>query len=373
MTRIVDADTHIIESAGMWELIDKEMYHRRPVLVKVPSDTLYKSFNAFWLIDGNIVPKPAGKGGFLLHTPSASDAEQARRDIVLGSRELTDPKARLKDMDKLGVEIQVVYPTLFLMPVTDDPQLQVALCRAYNRWMANACSATSGRIRWIVVPPLRSIEESIQEIRFAKEHGAVGVFFRGIELDRSLADPYFFPVYEEASRLGMPICIHTGAGSRTIANVFDIQISSAFPHIRILPLIAFRDLVGNRIPDLFPELRFGFIEASASWIPYVLHVLRRFAKSTIKFGNTSVRLDGKGWGPALFRECRMYVACEVDEDIPMLLNYIDEDHLLTGSDYGHQDPSEETELVNTLSSREDVPRRVIDKLLCENPRRFYAL
>ena len=33
------------------------------------------------------------------------------------------------------------------------------------------------------------------------------------------------------------------------------------------PLHAFRDFVLNQIPDMFPKLRFGFIEASASWIP----------------------------------------------------------------------------------------------------------
>lgn len=373
MSGVVDADTHIIESAGIWELIDKEMYHRRPVVVKVPGDTLYKSFNAFWLIDGNIIPKPGGKGSFFLHTPSAADREQARRDIELGARELTDPEARLRDMDKRGVELQVVYPTLFLIYVTDDPELEIALCRAYNRWMATAYAAGQGRLRWVVVPPLRSIEESIREIRFAREHGAVGVFFRGVERDRSLADPYFFPVYEEASRLGLPICVHTGAGSPAISSVFDVQLSSSLPHIRILPLIAFRDLVANRIPELFPDLKFGFIEASASWIPYLLHIVRRFSKSTVRFGGPGLPVEGAGWGQALFREYRLYVACEADEDLPMLLNYIDEDHLIIGSDYGHQDPSEEAQLVTTMRSRDDIPSKVTEKILCENARRFYAL
>ena len=60
MKKVVDADTHISESERMWELFDQEMYKRRPVLVSVPDDTLYGERNAFWLIDGNIFPKPAG-------------------------------------------------------------------------------------------------------------------------------------------------------------------------------------------------------------------------------------------------------------------------------------------------------------------------
>ncbi len=44
-----------------------------------------------------------------------------------------------------------------------------------------------------------------------------------------------------------------------------------------------------------------------------------------------------------------------------------------GSDYGHNDLSKEPELVATMRAREDVPGRIIEKILCENPRRFYAL
>src|SRR5262245_40867951 len=84
MPGIIDADTHISESEAMWSMMDKEMYHRRPVMMKCPEDTLYGPRNAFWLIDGNVFPKPNGKGSFRLITPSASKLESARGDIAIG-------------------------------------------------------------------------------------------------------------------------------------------------------------------------------------------------------------------------------------------------------------------------------------------------
>ena len=75
MAGIIDSDTHISEGEAMWAMMDKEMYSRRPVLLKSPEDTLYGPRNAFWLIDGNIFPKPNGKGSFRLITPSASKLE----------------------------------------------------------------------------------------------------------------------------------------------------------------------------------------------------------------------------------------------------------------------------------------------------------
>lgn len=363
MTGIIDADTHVCESEAMWNKLEPELYGRRPVLLKAPEDTLYGARNAFWLIDGNIFPKPNGKGSFRLITPSASKQEQARGDIHLACREMTDIPGRLKDMDRLEVDTQIVYPTLFLVYVTDDPDLEIALCRAYNRFLAQACAQAGGRLRWVVIPPLKSIEESINELKWGKANGAAGVFFRGIEGQWTLDNPYLFPVYQTANDLDLPICIHTGAGCPAFMSLFDVERNHSFGHSRVQPLFAFRDIVANRIPEQFPRLKFGFIEASAGWVPFLLHILKRLLRQRWQFSSD----------PEMFREYRIFVACEADEDVNYIARYTGEDQLLIGSDYGHQDPSEERQLVAAMRAREDIPRSLTDKILFENPHRFYPL
>ncbi|MGE5217101.1 MAG: amidohydrolase family protein [Chloroflexota bacterium] len=363
MPGVLDADTHIAESEAMWSYIDKEMYPRRPVLARIPDDTWYKERNAFWLIDGEIFPKPAGKASFSLITPSAQKKESGRGDIHLGVREITDPPARLKDMDRIGVDVQVIYPTLFLVYLTDDAALEVALCRAYNRFVAAACSKAPARLKWVAIPPLRDIDASRQEMRWAKDQGAVGIFFRGMEGNLTLDNPYLAPIYTEAEKLDLTICIHTGSGSRHLMQLFDVERNHTFAHNRVLPVVAFRDLVANRIPEQFPKLRFGFIEAAASWVPYILHVLRRSVRSDLKTKNPQ----------DLFRDYRFWVACEADEELPHLIHYIGEEHIVIGSDYGHNDPSKEPEFVKNMRAREDVAPNVIEKILCDNPRRLYGL
>jgi hypothetical protein len=64
---IIDADTHISEGEAMWAMMDKEMFPRRPVLLKAPEDTLYGPRNAFWLIDGKFFPKPKARQFSLDH------------------------------------------------------------------------------------------------------------------------------------------------------------------------------------------------------------------------------------------------------------------------------------------------------------------
>ena len=75
----------------------------------------------------------------------------------------------------------------------------------------------------------------------------------------------------------------------------------------------------------------------------------------------------------LFKEYRLFVACEADEDIPYLAKYTGDDHLLIGSDYPHSDPSREDQFVNVLDTREDLSPRLRQKILYDNPRAFYGL
>ena len=363
MQGIIDADTHISEGEAMWAMMDQAGYPRRPLMLSVPEDTVFGNRNAFWVIDGEIYPKAGGKGSFALVTPSAQKVQVGRKDSTPATREMTDIKARLADMDKLNTAVQVVYPTLFLVYNTKDRELEVALCRAYNRFLAHACAQAPERIKWLAVLPFQSLNEAIDEIRFAKQNGAVGIFFRGIEGEYTLDHPYLFPVYEEAQKQNLSICVHTGCGVRAVLEMFDLSRNHTFGHTRVMPLLAFRDLVANKIPERFPGLRFGFIEAAAGWVPFLLHIVRRLQKDKFRFGSNA----------ELFREYRIFVACEADEDIPYLAKCMGEDHLLIGSDYPHSDPSREDQFVNVLNTREDLTPQLRQKIMIDNPRAFYAL
>ena len=314
MAGVIDADTHVIESEATWQFFPEALEGRRPALVAFPDPISRTPVNR-WIIDGKVVPKPSGKGGAFLHTPPLTEEEAVRDDWAC--RSLADPAARIAHADAMGVATQVIYPTLFIAYLTDDPTLEAALCHSYNCFLADVWARGEGRLRWVAPLPLRSIDASIEEMNFVKGRGAAGVLFRGIEGDRSLAEPYFYPIYEEASRLGLPVCIHIGGGSGTLNDMCDTRYMFNFASQRILPVVAFHDLLSNRIPERFPDLRVGFIEAAASWVPFALHFLKR------RTSRTSMGAVGKDrLGPSLLRDSRFFIACEADEDIPYLLEQI---------------------------------------------------
>jgi hypothetical protein len=63
------------------------------------------------------------------------------------AREGENVAVRLKHMDELGVDIQVLWPTLFLERVADRPEAEIAVCKSYNRWLAHIWQQGKGRLR----------------------------------------------------------------------------------------------------------------------------------------------------------------------------------------------------------------------------------
>ena len=61
------------------------------------------------------------------------------------------------------------------------------------------------------------------------------------------------------------------------------------------------------------------------------------------------------------------------DDLPYVLQYAGEDHIIIGSDYGHNDTSSEIMALQTLKAQGDVSPAVIDKILDANARALYAL
>jgi predicted TIM-barrel fold metal-dependent hydrolase len=235
------------------------------------------------------------------------------------------------------------------------------MCRSYNRWLADIWGQAQGRLRWVVTPPLRSMDETVAELRCGKQQGACGVMLRGVEIDnRLLSDPYFFPLYEEAQRLDLPVCIHTGSGSHEISTIYGDE--SGFCRFKLVGVGACHNLLYTRTPEKFPNLRWGFIELSAQWIPYVLNdFMRRFDRA------------GKTYKPNPLRDNNIFVACQTTDDLPAIVDAVGEDVLVIGTDYGHADSSTEIYALQTFRALDTISASARRKILDDNARALYGL
>lgn len=358
---VIDADTHVDETDETWNYLTGDEERFRPITVTqdIPggSSALPKGYNRYWLIDGQLRIRRI--------------RDDRRTGTVQATRELADVEARLAHMDALGVDVQVMYPTLFLMQVSGRPDVEAALCRSYNRWMAEKWKQARGRLRWVAPLPLLSMNAALDELGFVRENGACGVLKKGRECDNRLAsDPYFFPLYEEASRLGMPICVHLGTGDPALREAAPDGIAGML-NLTLPVLDAFHALTIRGVPQRFPKLRFGFVEATASWLPYVFTELRRGQQRRPNSWMNAPELSQD-----ILRDNRFYVTCDTFDDLPQMVRLAGDDNFIIGSDYGHADMSAEIDALTILekqAAEQGVAQGTVRKILDQNARTFYGL
>ena len=333
----IDADAHVIECAQTWSYIENEKI--RPFMIE-PGGGRPQN----WLVDGRVFNRGVNLD----------------RNLPLDICEMRDIEGRLKHMDELEIDAQVLYPSLFLRPLTAKIEVENAICRSYNQWLIDICRRGEGRLEWIAVVPVIDIDSAVQEAKFAKANGACGIFLRGLIDDKRLSHGFFFPLYEAVEKADLPVCVHASTGNFDWVRLFDGE--SGFMRFKAPVLSAFHAIVHDGIPKKFPKLRFGFIEVRAQWVPYMaVEIARRLGRA-----DNSVARN-------LVRENHVYIACQTDDDLPSVLKYAGEDNLVIGSDYGHNDTSTEIEALRTLKTKGEVEPRIIDKILYDNAKALYGL
>jgi len=359
MFDVIDSDTHVDETDATWEYVLPEEARYKPTtgFTRNPDPSLPPT--RYWVVDGHRKPRRI--------------RDDAKSLTKVEARELLDVDVRLRHMDELGIGIQVIYPTLLLSEPAEHAEVELAITRSYNRWMADRCAKSGGRLRWVCVPPTRSMDQALETLRFAKDNGACGVLKKGDrEGGKWPSDPHFFPLYEEAQRLDMPICVHLGSGVPDFSSAAEFNLGS-YMYTELPVIHAVHSLIVNEVPSKFPALRFGAIEAGASWIPYVDFVLRRREAARV---HANIDRATFHVGNNIFKENRIWVTCLVDEDLSYIMRFIGEDNLLVGSDYTHQDQSQELLFAQQLAERArrgDISAGVVRKITYDNPKVFYGL
>ena len=360
-TPVIDADAHVIENDHTWDFLEPAEAKYRPRKVSDPD----APGGHYWEIDGRRGPPALSvEGG----DEEDARAQQSHRRIGTprSSRLLEDVGARLRHMDSLGIDIQVLHNTLFLYDLTEDPDAEAALTRSWNRWLGETWKVSDGRLPWSCLIPTRLLDEAKVQMRWARENGAVAVCLRPLEGERRVTDAYFHPLMEEAERLDMSIAIHIANGNaasvRLYGSVPETHRASGFAIFRVPTVTACMFLILSDISTRFPKLRWGFIEASSQWIPW-LHreAARRYETA------------GQELPDSLFAAHNIYVTCQIDEDIPWILKYAGDDCLMIGTDYGHNDPSADIDAMGLLRAREDISAMTKENILSHNPKALYGL
>ena len=264
----------------------------------------------------------------------------------------------LRALDKGGMELTVLYPTLGLfMSFLKDREWAVALCRAYNTFMHEEFVKASPRLKAVALVPVQDPEAAAREMeRAVRELG--------------LAGERFLPVFEEADRLGVMLGVHAsgshlgGAGVDLFPRFIQAHTCShAFGQMRQIT-----SMVYEGIPERFPRLRIAFLEAGCGWAPYWME---RMDDEYAKRAEEAPALRKK---PSEYiRSGSIYFSCEADEWLlPQAVKLVGENQIVYASDFPHWDHSFPGS-IDEIRERGDLTDTQKRKILADNTRRLYGL
>jgi len=368
---VIDADAHVEESPATFAdpYLDPAFRERRPRVVALDDQ------RAVWVIDDRLFPQRVGKGAHTFATPAAvgerPTALTARKPDPLPSITLADVAARLRQMDAEQLDIQVIYPTLFLAyPLTDDPALYRALCRAYNSWIADICRQRPDRLKWACVVPLDDVAGAVQELRRCRhELGASAVVILGTAGDRKLDDPALDPFYATCTELDLPVAVHVGWSSPSLGRIYDnVYDAITLPFVFSL-FTGFTDILTGGVLDRHPRLRVAFLEAGCQWVPFLLDRLEHYYAVAVERGRWNY--DARERPSAYLARGNVFLSAEVEEALlPYCFQRWGADKFLFASDMPHGD--REYGAVAELLERPDLDAAAKRAFLADNACRFYG-
>jgi predicted TIM-barrel fold metal-dependent hydrolase len=215
---VFDADQHVVEPHDVWERYLDAEYRtlgRHALWREEGQHDSYLKVNGTMFRDtmsSNIPRHAIWRPGMSWEDVGALDPD-VRHPAVAGA---SDAKARIADMDAMGVDQAFLYPTWFAegFHLVEDPDVAWALARAYNDWLTDFCESSPERLFAAAMLPLQNMDFSIAELdRIADRRCFRGVFIRPMFLeDRYFTHPCFEILYAELERRGLVAAVHPCAG-----------------------------------------------------------------------------------------------------------------------------------------------------------------
>lgn len=188
------------------------------------------------------------------------------------TRHFYETKARLAEMDRAGVDMQVLSlspPMVYWA----DAAMGARLARLYNDELAATVSGRSDRLAGLATVPLQDVPEAVAEMdRAVRELGLRGVYIGSNVCGKDLDHADLLPFFAKAEALRAPVFIHPidvlGVERlrsyylhNGLGNPFDTAVAAA-------------RLIFGGVLDRFPRLQVCLAHAGGA-LPYLMGRLDR--------------------------------------------------------------------------------------------------
>jgi predicted TIM-barrel fold metal-dependent hydrolase len=289
-----------------------------------------------------------------------------------GHRRPGDPHLRVKELDRDGVDAEVIYGILAACAKIEDREAANEMLRIYNNFMHNFCSYYPDREIGLACLPYSDIEAATAEVRRVAKLG-----MKGVELSCSwhmtpMWHPMWDPLWEAINEVQLPLHFHTFPATdpklraSLTGNTLRAMTYSGLCRFQMTLATILTDLMGAAVFERFPNIRMVLGESGIGWIPYVLD--RMDFEFEDQYQDLKLKmLPSEYWR----RQCK--ATFQYDRVGTKLIDEMGIETLMWGSDYPHPDGvwPESAKYIEDQFSH--LPAEVTHKMTCENAGKFYGL
>jgi uncharacterized protein len=346
---VVDCDCHVYETTALPEIA---RYVENPA-IRRPFERYSQFMLAHAILPGNLGDR----------TVAGRIKTDLDSHLPVGAHSEVHPLAAglLNSMDQMAIDYSILFPTPMLTLGTHpQPEVEVELGHAYNRWLVEDVLPASPRIRTMAYLPMSDPEASVRCIEeFGGAPGVLGFMVTAVR-HQPLHQNRFMKVFAALDERSLPLAFHSGPNwtDRPFdqLNRFLGAHALGFPFYAMIQLT---NIVLNGIPERFPRIRFLFMEAGQAWVPFLIARLDGEYRQRSSEAPLLRRLPSE-----YIRE--MYFTTQPFERLDSaehMRTFIDmmagETQLLYSSDYPHQDFDLPTQIADLGFLSEDARRNIL--------------
>lgn len=382
---VIDVDSHVYEPTDIWErYLDRDyrvlarsaFWHETDELGL--ETTLLNGRRARSLQRSAINRQACWRPGMTPEAIGQLDPEVSH-PITPGAK---DPAARLRDMDAMGVDRALLFPTLFAehFPFVDNPDAAWALARAYNDWILDFAAADTRRLVPVAILPLQNASFAVREAKRVAARGLKAVFIRPAFFEGRFPNhPSYDPLWKELEALGLAACVHSSPGStnpewsaagpfveRVAANLrIGHNVAEAVaPFMDTSTLLTALAFYGHM--EIYPQLKLTLLHSGATWVPLALEKAETYL--WLFSGIRDVSLEPEH----VFFARPSLVSFDSWETPVARMPDVYENVAAWGSRYPNHDTGTVGEARETLA-KYDVPEATVAKYLGGNAARHFGL
>ncbi len=240
---------------------------------------------------------------------------------------MTDPARRLEDMDRVGIDVEVVSlstPNVFFADAARQPEV----ARMVNDAYAELAARHSKRFRAFASIPMDAPQAALEELhRAIGELKMQGVILLSNIRGRALTDPVYRPFFVEANRMGPCVFLHPMLPAQSEPfNEYVLGPIVGFPFDTTLAVA--RMCFDGMLRDL-PRIRWIVAHLGGA-IPYLME---RLDNGFRDFAECRAKIDEL---PSVYLKRLFYDTVTFSpHTLRMARGLVGADHMVMGSDYPH--------------------------------------